>query len=41
MTIYYIVEKTVGFRIDKQMEIEGPDHSLHGERGYGITGPDF
>jgi Amt family ammonium transporter len=39
--IYYIVEKTVGFRIDKQMEIEGLDHSLHGERGYGIAGLEF
>jgi len=34
--IYFIVEKTLGFRIDEQMEIEGMDQSLHGEHGYGL-----
>jgi Amt family ammonium transporter len=34
--IYFIVEKTLGFRIDEQMEIEGLDQSLHGEHGYGL-----
>ncbi len=34
--IYFIVEKTLGFRIDEQMEIEGMDQSLHGEQGYGL-----
>ncbi len=34
--IYFIVEKTLGFRIDEQMEIEGLDQSLHGEHGYGF-----
>jgi Amt family ammonium transporter len=34
--IYFIVEKTLGFRIEEQMEIEGLDQSLHGEHGYGL-----
>jgi Amt family ammonium transporter len=34
--IYFIVEKTIGFRLDEQMEIEGLDQSLHGEHGYGL-----
>ena len=38
--ICVIVEKTVGFRIDEQSEITGMDYSLHGERGYGLTGSD-
>jgi Amt family ammonium transporter len=32
-----VVEKTVGFRINQQGEIEGLDKSLHGESGYGMT----
>jgi len=35
--ICFIVEKTVGFRIDESSEISGLDYSLHGERGYGLT----
>jgi len=35
--ICIIVEKTVGFRIDPQGELEGLDMSLHGESGYGMT----
>jgi len=31
------VEKTVGFRLDQQKEIEGLDQSLHGESGYGLA----
>lgn len=38
--IYFIVEKTVGFRIDEQKEIEGLDQSIHGEYGYGLASPD-
>jgi ammonium transporter, Amt family len=34
--IYFIVEKTMGFRIDEEMELEGLDKSLHGEHGYGL-----
>ncbi len=39
--IVFMVEKTVGFRIDEQMEIEGMDQSLHGEHGYGLVHPDL
>ena len=35
--ICLVVEKTVGFRIDQQSEIEGLDKSLHGESGYGMA----
>jgi Amt family ammonium transporter len=38
--IVFVVEKTVGFRIDEQKEIEGLDQSLHGEHGYGLVYPD-
>ena len=39
--IVVIVEKTLGFRIDEQGEIEGLDQSLHGEHGYGLAHPDL
>lgn len=39
--IVFIVEKTLGFRIDEQSEIEGLDQSLHGEHGYGLAHPDL
>lgn len=35
--ICFIVEKTVGFRINEQDEMIGLDQSLHGERGYGLV----
>jgi Amt family ammonium transporter len=38
--IYFLVEKTVGFRIDSQKELEGLDQSLHGEHGYGLMHSD-
>ena len=38
--IVFVVEKTVGFRIDEQKEIQGLDQSLHGEHGYGLVYPD-
>jgi Amt family ammonium transporter len=38
--IVFVVEKTLGFRIDEQKEIEGLDQSLHGEHGYGLVYPD-
>ena len=37
LLICVVVEKTVGFRIDQQGEIEGLDMSLHGESGYGMA----
>jgi Amt family ammonium transporter len=38
--IVFVVEKTIGFRIDEQKEIQGLDQSLHGEHGYGLVYPD-
>jgi len=38
--IVFVVEKTIGFRIEEQKEIEGLDQSLHGEHGYGLVYPD-
>jgi Amt family ammonium transporter len=35
LTICYIVEKTVGFRIASESEFAGLDYSIHGEHGYG------
>lgn len=34
--ICLVVEKTVGFRLSKEREMEGLDHTLHGEHGYGM-----
>jgi len=34
--IYFLIEKTIGFRIDEERELEGLDQSLHGEHGYGL-----
>ncbi|MFZ5775520.1 MAG: ammonium transporter [Thermodesulfobacteriota bacterium] len=40
LVICVLVEKTVGFRIDEQGELEGLDQSLHGESGYGLISSD-
>lgn len=34
--ICFVVEKTIGFRLDEDRENVGLDYSLHGERGYGL-----
>ncbi len=39
--IYFIVEKTVGFRLNELGELEGLDKSLHGESGYGLIHSDL
>jgi len=36
LLICFIVEKTIGFRMDQEREMAGLDHSLHGEHGYGL-----
>ncbi len=41
LVIYFIVEKSIGFRIDEQQEMEGLDKSLHGEQGYGLVSSDL
>ncbi|MFA5059205.1 MAG: ammonium transporter [Candidatus Omnitrophota bacterium] len=38
--ICYVVEKTIGFRLDKANEMAGLDHALHGEHGYGMLSLD-
>ena len=38
--ICFLVEKTVGFRLDEEKEVTGMDASLHGEHGYGLTNPE-
>jgi Amt family ammonium transporter len=40
IVICLVVEKSVGFRIDEQGEMEGLDQSLHGESGYGLVHSD-
>jgi ammonium transporter, Amt family len=37
LLICVLVEKSIGFRIDEQGELEGLDQTLHGENGYGLT----
>jgi len=34
--ICLVVDKTLGFRIDEERELQGMDQSLHGESGYGL-----
>ena len=36
IAIYFVIEKTVGFRMEEQDEVEGMDQALHGESGYGF-----
>ncbi|MFH1982022.1 MAG: ammonium transporter [Pseudomonadota bacterium] len=36
LAICFVVEKTVGFRMDPEGELAGMDYSLHGEHGYGL-----
>jgi Amt family ammonium transporter len=37
LVLCFIIEKTIGFRIDEQSEAEGLDQALHGENGYGLN----
>lgn len=39
--IYFLVEKTIGFRIDEEKEVVGLDQSLHSEHGYGLASSDM
>jgi Amt family ammonium transporter len=38
--ICLLVDKSVGFRIDQDSELQGMDQSLHGESGYGLIFPE-
>jgi Amt family ammonium transporter len=37
--IIFIVNKVVGFRASTEAEMQGLDHSYHGEQGYGMLNP--
>ena len=38
--ICLVVDRSIGFRIDKEGEQQGLDQSLHGESGYGLIFPE-
>jgi len=40
LIICVVVEKSLGFRIDLQRELEGLDQTLHSENGYGLIFPE-
>jgi Amt family ammonium transporter len=40
LIICVFLEKTVGFRAEEQIELEGLDQALHGENGYGLIFPE-
>ncbi len=40
IVLYYAIEKSFGFRMSKEEEMAGMDHSLHGEHGYGFLNLD-
>lgn len=39
LAIIFIVNKTVGFRASTEAEMQGLDHTYHGEQGYGMLNP--
>ena len=39
LIIIFLVEKTVGLKASPEEEMQGLDHSFHGERGYGMLTP--
>jgi Amt family ammonium transporter len=39
LLLVVLVDKTVGFRLDKDNEMAGLDHSEHSEHGYGLINP--
>jgi Amt family ammonium transporter len=39
--ICLVIEKTIGFRLPKQAELDGMDQTLHGESGYGLVFPEY
>ncbi len=41
LVICLVVEKTIGFRLPEQAELDGMDQSLHGESGYGLVFPEY
>ncbi|MFA6599745.1 MAG: ammonium transporter [Candidatus Omnitrophota bacterium] len=39
IVLLVLIQKTVGFKLDKASEMSGMDHSLHREQGYGLLNP--
>ena len=39
LAIIFVVNKTVGFRASTEAEMQGLDHTYHGEQGYGMLNP--
>ncbi len=39
ISIIWVVEKLLGLRATEEEEMQGLDHSFHGERGYGMLNP--
>jgi Amt family ammonium transporter len=39
LVIIFVVSKTVGFRASTEAEMQGLDHTYHGEQGYGMLNP--
>ena len=39
LIILFLVEKTVGLKASSEEEMQGLDHTFHGERGYGMLTP--
>jgi ammonium transporter, Amt family len=39
IVIIFVVTKTVGFRASTEAEMQGLDHTYHGEQGYGMLNP--
>jgi ammonium transporter, Amt family len=39
LIIIFVVNKVVGFRASTESEMQGLDHSYHGEQGYGMLNP--
>jgi Amt family ammonium transporter len=37
--IIFVVNKLVGFRASTEAEMQGLDHTYHGEQGYGMLNP--
>ena len=39
LVLLVLVDKGIGLRLDEGRELQGMDHSLHGEHGYGMLNP--
>ena len=39
LVLLFVVDKTLGLKLDERRELAGLDHSLHGEHGYGMLNP--